>query len=148
MAEGVEVFVICSVASIEPGSAKAFSLSRVTETGEAKPFPIVIIRPSADSYFGYVNVCPHERRWLNIGSGGFFTEDGAYLRCGRHNAHFEIETGLCVDGPCKGQGLEPIALAAIDGDVCLCGVKLVEEERVPDPFDDDDETMEIMIQPD
>ncbi|MBM3654284.1 MAG: Rieske (2Fe-2S) protein, partial [Alphaproteobacteria bacterium] len=32
-----------------------------------------------------------------------------------------------------------------DGDVCLCGVKLAEEELYDD--DDLDETMEIMIHP-
>ena len=143
-----EVFVICAAKSIEPGGAKAFSLSRITETDEARPFPIVVVRTAKNSYFGYVNTCPHEGIWLNFGAGEFFSRDRAFLKCGRHGANFEIDTGLCVEGPCKGKSLEPIALAVIDGEVCLCGVTLVEDDGFPDPFDELDDTMEIMIHPD
>jgi nitrite reductase/ring-hydroxylating ferredoxin subunit len=143
-----EVFVICAADSIEPGGAKAFSLSRITETDEARPFPIVIVRTAANNYFGYVNACPHEGIWLNFGAGEFFSRDRTFLKCGRHGADFEIDTGLCVGGPCKGKSLEPIALAVIDGEVCLCGVTLVEDDGFPSPFDDFDDTMEIMIHPD
>jgi nitrite reductase/ring-hydroxylating ferredoxin subunit len=144
----LEVFVICEAESIAQGSAKPFSLSRITETGETRPFPIVVVRTVANSYFGYVNTCPHERAWLNIGAGEFFNSDRTLLKCGRHGASFEIETGLCVGGPCKGKSLEPIALAVIDGEICLCGVSLVEDDGFPDPFEELDDTMEIMIHPD
>ena len=147
-ARDLEVFVICPAESIAPGSAKAFSLSRIAETDECRPFPIVIVRTAANDYFGYVNTCPHQSTWLNIGAGEFFSPDRAFLRCGRHGAQFEIDSGLCVDGPCKGQSLEPIAVAVVDGEVCLCGVALVEDHGFPGPFDEFDDTMEIMIHPD
>jgi nitrite reductase/ring-hydroxylating ferredoxin subunit len=150
-AEDVDVFVICAANSIAPGAAKAFSLSRLTPEGEGKPFPIFVVRTLADSYVGYVNTCPHQGTWLNIGSGEFFADDRKLLKCGRHGAAFEIETGVCVDGPCKEKSLEPIALAVIDGEVCLCGIPLVEDDGTPDPFtytDEDDDMMEVMIQPD
>lgn len=143
-----EVFVICSARSIAPGEARAFSLSRVGDDGEARPFPIVIVKTVAGGFVGYVNSCPHEGKWLNIGSGQFFNDDRSRLQCGRHGATFEIESGACLDGPCKGESLEPIALAVVDGDVCLCGVTLVEDDGIPDPFEDLDDTMEIMIHPD
>ena len=146
--EDVDVFVICVAHSIGRGEAKAFSLSRLTPEGEGKPFPIVIIRTQADSFVGYVNTCPHNGTWLNIGSGEFFSDDHAFLKCGRHGAKFEIETGVCVDGPCKEKSLEPIALAVVDGDVCVCGIALVEDDRMRHPFDEFDDTMEIMIHPD
>lgn len=63
-------------------------------------------------------------------------------------ANFDIESGLCVDGPCQGESLQPIALAVIDGEICLCGVELVEDTGFPDAFDDLDDTMEVMIHPD
>ncbi|MDR3516821.1 MAG: Rieske 2Fe-2S domain-containing protein [Azospirillaceae bacterium] len=147
----VEVFVVCAATSIEPGSAKAFSLSRVDAEGQIRPFAIFIVRTLADGYFGYVNACPHQGSWLNFGAGTFFAADRRLLECGRHQAKFEIETGLCVAGPCKGENLEPVAIVVIDGELCLCGVTLVEDHGGPDPFsgvDDADETMEIMIHPD
>jgi nitrite reductase/ring-hydroxylating ferredoxin subunit len=147
-AKDLHVYAICATDGLGRGDAQAFSLSRITDSGESRPFPIVIIRTHANGYFGYVNTCPHQGTWLNIGSGEFFSSDRAFLKCGRHGANFEIETGLCVEGPCKGAGLEPVALAVIDGDVCLCGVPLVEDDGMPDPFGDLDDTMEIMIHPD
>ncbi len=147
-AEDIEVYAICEVDSIDPGEAKAFSLSRVGENGEARPFRIFVVRTSGNEVVGYVNSCPHEGTWLNIGGGEFFNKDGTRLRCGRHGAEFEIETGACVSGPCKEKSLEPIALAVIGDDVCLVGVALVEEEERPFPYDDLDDTMEIMISPD
>ena len=143
----IDVFVICAAGSIELGGARAFSLSRIDASGEGRPFPIVIVRTLADDYFGYVNSCPHLGTWLNVGAGDFFTRDGAFLKCGRHGSMFEIDTGLCIEGDCKGQSLEPIALAVVDGEVCLCGVDLAEESGFPNWFDDGDDTMEIMIHP-
>jgi nitrite reductase/ring-hydroxylating ferredoxin subunit len=146
--EEIPVFVVCATDAIERGGAKAFSLSRIDESGESRPFPIMIVRTHTNDYVGYVNSCPHDGVWLNIGSGRFFTADRAFLKCGRHGATFEIESGLCIGGPCTDKSLQPIALAVVDGDVCLCGVALVEDDRSAHRYDDDDETMDIMIHPD
>jgi len=143
-----EVFVICDAKSIGRGAAMPFSLSRNCEDGQSRPFPIVVVRTHRDGYFGYVNMCPHQGRWLNIGDGDFFSRDRAFLRCGRHGARFEIETGACVEGECKGKSLERVPIEVIEGDVCIRGVSLVEDDAFPDPFDEGDETMEIMIHPD
>ncbi|MFG1346294.1 Rieske 2Fe-2S domain-containing protein [Xanthobacter autotrophicus DSM 431] len=148
-AEEIEVYAICETDFLDPGEAKAFDLSRITEDGGARPFRIVVVRTGARDFVGYVNACPHQGTWLNIGGGEFFNKDGTRLRCGRHGALFDIESGSCVDGPCEGKSLEPIALAVVGDDVCLCGVALVEEEERPFPYYDDlDDTMEIMISPD
>ncbi|PDT65051.1 (2Fe-2S)-binding protein [Bradyrhizobium ottawaense] len=133
---------------MERSDAMGFSLSQIDDSGESRPFPIIVVRTFGNDYFSYVNCCPHESVWLNIGSGAFFSADRAFLRCGRHGARFEIDTGMCIDGPCDGQSLEPVALAVIEGDVCLCGVKLLEDDRFADPFGGSDETMDITIHPD
>jgi len=143
-----ELYVICDQSDIAPGAAVAFSLARLNGEGEARPFPIVVIRTRDDAFYAYENICPHNRLWLNIGDGNFFSADGAFLECGRHGSRFEIDSGVCISGPCKDAGLESIPIAAIDGDVCLFGVSLLEAPEFPDPFDDGDDTMEIMIHPD
>jgi nitrite reductase/ring-hydroxylating ferredoxin subunit len=143
----IEVFAICAAAGIAPGEARSFRLSRVTETGEARPFSIFLVRDDKNGYFGYLNLCPHEKAWLNIGSGEFLTPDKTSLRCGRHGALFDISTGQCTDGPCKGASLEPIALAVIGGDVCICGVALMEDDSIYGPPDELEDTMEIVIHP-
>ena len=108
----------------------------------------MVVRTDAREFTGYVNACPHQGTWLNIGGGEFFNKDGTRLRCGRHGALFDVDTGACVEGPCEGEHLEPVAIALVGDDVCLCGVELLEEEERPFPYDDLDETMEIMISPD
>ena len=67
-----EIYAICSMDSIAVGDAKAFDLAKVDKNGESRPFRIVIIRETPFIYRGYVNVCPHEGVWLNIGTGVFF----------------------------------------------------------------------------
>jgi nitrite reductase/ring-hydroxylating ferredoxin subunit len=99
--EVIELFAVCAVEDIERGDARAFSLSRIDETGESRPFPILIVRTHANGYFGYVNSCPHEGIWLNFGEGDFFTPDRTFLKCGRHGSIFEIETGLCIEAPAR-----------------------------------------------
>jgi nitrite reductase/ring-hydroxylating ferredoxin subunit len=47
--------------------------------------------------------------------------------CGKHGALFELGTGMCIEGPCKGRGLVPVPLAIIDNDICVVGVKLAED---------------------
>lgn len=144
----IDVYVICAAADIAVGAARAFDLARRDESGEAKPLRIFVVRKTSADYVAYVNACPHEGTWLNIRDGEFLTPDRRQLKCGRHGARFEIDSGLCIAGPCQGASLEPVALAVIDGDLCLCGVPLVEDDGLPDPFDERDETMEIMIHPD
>jgi nitrite reductase/ring-hydroxylating ferredoxin subunit len=143
-----QVFAICDLKRIGRGEAAPFSLARNCGDGESRPFRIVVVRTHRDSYFGYLSSCPHEGSWLNIDDCEFFTEDGEYLRCGRHGARFEFETGVCVEGECEGKSLERVAVEVFDGDVCVRGVSLVEDDAFPDPFDEGDETMEIMIHPD
>lgn len=139
----VDLYVICALDALDRGQAKAFSLSRVLDDSTTRPFSIFVVRTKQDHCVGYVNICPHQGSWLNIGEGTFFSADGERLRCGRHKAEFDVETGSCIKGPCLGKTMEPVALVVMDGEVCLCGIKLAEEE-VAD-YDELDETMEIMI---
>ncbi|UGY20289.1 Rieske 2Fe-2S domain-containing protein [Bradyrhizobium septentrionale] len=148
LSDQIEVFAVCLADAIERTGAKGFSLSRIDASGECRPFLIIVLRTFGNDYFGYVNRCPHDSAWLNIGSGEFFSPDRSFLRCGRHGARFEIDTGVCIDGPCNGQALEPVALTVIDGDVCLRGVKLLADDRRADLFEDSGETMDVMIHPD
>lgn len=76
-------------------------------------------------YFAYRNLCKHLPVTLDLEDDGFFTHDKASLQCHMHGAVYEIETGLCTEGPCQGARL----------DEC----EVVEEEtrlviRVPDKF--------------
>ena len=78
--------------------------------------------------FGYVNKCPHDGVNLDWERNQFLDSNGIRLMCGKHGALFELGTGICVDGPCKGRSLTPVALTVLEDDICVTGVTLVEEE--------------------
>jgi nitrite reductase/ring-hydroxylating ferredoxin subunit len=138
-----EYFVICEVEDIPRSGARAFDLAESDGAGGQKPFRILVARNATGDHFAYRNACPHQGVWLNVGDGKFFDDSGALLRCGRHGATFDVATGVCKSGDCEGAQLEKVSVAVVTGDVCLHGVKLVEEE--PKPWDDFDDTLEITI---
>jgi nitrite reductase/ring-hydroxylating ferredoxin subunit len=55
-------------------------------------------------------------------------EDGNFLTCGQHHAQFDIDSGHCFIGPCQGKQLTSVPLIIDDGDVCVTGVELAEED--------------------
>jgi len=141
------LFAICAMDEIAPGAARAFDLAEADGEGGAKPFRIVVARTKGGKFHAYRNACPHQGVWLNIGSGTILDEAGALIRCGRHGATFAIETGYCSSGACEGAFLRKVEVDAIDGDVCIKGVALLEDEPALRHPDDMDETMEITIHP-
>jgi len=129
-------YAICSMNDIPSRRAMGFKLMVVDEHGKNRPFPIIVVR-WGKQVFGYVNRCPHDKVNLDWERNQFLDSNGLRLLCGKHGALFEIGTGHCVDGPCKGEALTPVALTVIDDDICVTGVNLVEddedeEEALPD----------------
>jgi nitrite reductase/ring-hydroxylating ferredoxin subunit len=120
-------YAICSMSDIPSQRAAGFHLMIVGENGEPKPWPIVVVRWGRQ-VFGYVNKCPHDGVNLDWERNQFLDPNGIRLMCGKHGALFELGTGTCVDGPCKGKSLIPVALSVLDNDICVTGVTLVEED--------------------
>jgi nitrite reductase/ring-hydroxylating ferredoxin subunit len=129
-----ELFVICQTGEIEDAQVSGFVLMRPDENGQAKPWPILVTR-KGNRFFGYENACPHQGSRLDTVPGQLLDEDGNFITCGKHHAQFDLDTGHCFIGPCQGQRLAPLNLVIDDGDVCLTGVKLAEEDGLdlPDP---------------
>ncbi|MFG1301339.1 Rieske 2Fe-2S domain-containing protein [Xanthobacter sp. V3C-3] len=134
--QGGIAYVICSMSDIPSQRARGFQLMQVAEDGTEQPFNIVVVRWGRQ-VFGYLNVCPHDKVNLDWERNQFLDPNGIRLMCGKHGALFELGTGVCLDGPCKGKSLTPVALSVIDNDICVTGVTLAEEE------DDDEDEAEI-----
>lgn len=120
-------YVICGLDEIPSRRAKAFQLLRRDADGNEKTFSIFVVRWGSQ-VFGYVNQCPHDSVNLDWERNQFLDPSGLRLMCGKHGALFEIGTGRCVDGPCRGERLVPVNVAVLDGDICIRGVELVEAE--------------------
>lgn len=80
-------------------------------------FPAIVLRQGARA-FAYHNECPHAGRRLDWSPGRFIIENGQIV-CAAHGASFFIETGSFFAGPSRGNGLAPIAVDVIEGDVVL-----------------------------
>lgn len=122
-----ELFAICRTNEIDEDQASGFWLARRGESGEAIPWPILITR-KGNNFYGFENVCPHGGERLDTTPGEFMDMDGNFLTCGRHRAQFDPDTGLCFIGPCQGKSLTPVTVIIDDGDVCITGVELAEED--------------------
>ncbi|OCK53896.1 Rieske 2Fe-2S domain-containing protein [Bradyrhizobium sp. LMTR 3] len=119
-------YAICGFNDIPSQRAMGFDLMIVDEDGSHRPWPIVVVR-WGKRVFAYLNKCPHTGVNLDWERNQFFDPRGIRLMCGKHGSIFELGTGRCVDGRCKGS-LTPVALTVLDGDICVTGVRLVEEE--------------------
>lgn len=75
---------------------------------------IVLVRDGADVY-AYENVCPHFGVPLEIGKG--IKVFRKHVLCVNHYAAFRFADGACVDGPCLGASLTPVAVAIENGRV-------------------------------
>lgn len=121
-------YAICSMSDIPSQRARGFHLLRIDDDGVERPWPIVVVRWGRQ-VFGYVNRCPHDGVNLDWERNQFLDPNGIRLMCGKHGGLFELGTGVCVEGPCKGRSLQSVALAIIDNDICVTGVRLAEEDE-------------------
>jgi nitrite reductase/ring-hydroxylating ferredoxin subunit len=75
----------------------------------------------------WLNVCPHAGRRLDWAPGQFLKSREGQLVCAAHGATFELDGGLCVAGPCRGDALRTVPVEVRDGQVWLA-------ERAPSPL--------------
>ena len=78
---------------------------------------IIIVR-TEKGVFAYINSCPHIGAPLDLQPGQFLSHNKENIVCSTHGALFQIDTGLCIFGPCKDAYLQSIAITIEhDGDL-------------------------------
>lgn len=71
----------------------------------------VFVVRKANAIFAYRDICPHYGQTsLPWKKDEYLASSGDTIVCAAHGAHFEIDTGYCISGPCKGDKLIPVAL--------------------------------------
>jgi len=106
--------VIAKVDELAPGSVKKFWL--ICQKYRLDAFLI----NDRGSFHAYVNRCRHMPTPLDFVRDEFLSDDGRFLRCYTHGALYEFATGLCVEGPCKGESLYRLPVR-VDRDDVLVG---------------------------
>lgn len=140
-----EIYAVCHVNDVAKRRAVGFVLARVDDEGKTVPFPVIITR-HVGKYYAYVNRCPHQGSRLDFEPKQFLDPTQRFLLCGKHGSQFDIPTGLCNDGPCKGARLERVEVLVDEEEVCIAGVRIAEEDGLD--REENDEMPEVVIQPD
>jgi nitrite reductase/ring-hydroxylating ferredoxin subunit len=96
--------VICALSELEDPGAREFTMGR----GDW-PLRGFVVRRGIEIR-AYVNHCPHAGHALNLRPHAFLAPDAPLIQCSSHGALFEIESGLCLAGPCPGARLRAIRL--------------------------------------
>ena len=73
------------------------------------PFAGFVVR-QGERVFAYRNYCMHVGHPLNWAPDDFLTRDRRHIICASHGAMYEIDTGLCVAGPCTGKVLTNLSV--------------------------------------
>lgn len=114
------------MAENESVSSSLIALSDLPERGTVAIDALIdgeteslIVHCAPGHYRAYFNICPHAGRRLDYAPGKFLI-DRETLICAAHGATFQLEDGLCVAGPCRGQSLRRLEVR-VEGGV-LCGV--------------------------
>ncbi|HEX6929461.1 MAG TPA: Rieske (2Fe-2S) protein [Gammaproteobacteria bacterium] len=97
------VFDVCALDDIADPGAKEFEI----ENSSGEQWFGFVVRKGGAAY-AYANSCPHTGAMLNWGPDRFLTRAGLQILCGVHGALFDIDTGFCTDGPCRGQSLRAL----------------------------------------
>jgi nitrite reductase/ring-hydroxylating ferredoxin subunit len=105
--------VICPLHELADPGAKGFTMG----VGDW-PLRGFVVRRGGNVH-AYVNHCPHAGYPLNWSPDAFLAPDAPLILCAMHGALFEIETGLCLAGPCDGLSLRALAVRVVRGYVML-----------------------------
>jgi nitrite reductase/ring-hydroxylating ferredoxin subunit len=102
---------LCAEGDISEGEGRGFVFGSGIERDA------VFVIHWRGQFLGYRNSCPHAGSPLDWPENRFFDASGRYLMCGTHGAVFRPEDGVCIEGPCEGRALEPVAIEMKDGEI-------------------------------
>lgn len=131
-----ELYAICSTYEVDDGGARSFVLARPDDEGNAKPWPLLVTR-KGNNFYGFENACPTDASPVDM------DDEGNFLVCGTCRSQFDMDTGYSFSGASQGKKLTTVTLVIDDGDVCLTGVQLAEEDGLN--LDDSEGAPEVMI---
>ena len=96
---------LCHLDDIPEGAARGFDLK-----GEGRDSVFVVRK--AGEVFAYRDACPHYQGATSLPwrKNAYLGASRQFIVCAAHGAEFEIDTGLCVHGPCLGESLTNVRI--------------------------------------
>lgn len=91
-----------NIANIADGQAKGFDPNGLGQDS------LFVVRKGAE-FYAYSDICPHYGSTsLPWKRHQYLDASSQYIVCAAHGAQFDIQTGLCLRGPCIGQSLKKL----------------------------------------
>lgn len=106
--------LICAAADLVEGGDGA----RFEVDWNGVPTPAFAVRFRGHVH-AWLNRCTHISLELDWMPGKFFDDSGLYLICATHGAVYRPDSGKCVGGPCRGNGLTPVPVVERNGGVYI-----------------------------
>jgi nitrite reductase/ring-hydroxylating ferredoxin subunit len=92
---------LCHLADLPEGGARGFDpLGRGHDT-------VFAVR-RGDVLRVWADRCPHHGTPMPWRKDAYLNAAGDRIVCSAHGALFEIDSGLCIQGPCLGDALQPV----------------------------------------
>ena len=106
-------YSLCAIDDIADPGSRAFELNY-----RGSVIDIFVVHVNA-VVRAYVNSCPHTGVNLEWQQDRFLDLDKAFIQCSTHDALFEIDSGLCIAGPCVNKRLQSLELGHENGMLVL-----------------------------
>ena len=106
---------LCYLEELPEDSARGFD-------PQAQGVDSLFVVRKHNKVFAYLDACPHYQGETSLPwrKDAYLDESAEFIVCAAHGARFEIDTGLCVRGPCMGQTLVGVPLQiAADGNISI-----------------------------
>jgi len=106
---------VCALSALGDRECREFSI------GDGDwPFKGFVVRLGGE-VFAYQNFCVHVGHPLNWSPNSFLTPDGDRIICASHGALYDIRSGECAGGPCRGKALNAVECEVRDGTIIVRG---------------------------
>lgn len=93
---------LCRFEEIADGASRGFKPAGLPG------IPMFVVRRGFQVQ-GWLDSCPHvEGAPLAWRKDAYLSADGSSIVCYGHGAVFDIESGVCTNGPCVGRALTPV----------------------------------------
>jgi nitrite reductase/ring-hydroxylating ferredoxin subunit len=104
--------VLCHLDELPEGGARGFDPQAL---GQASVFAV----RRGGEFRVYADSCPHHGTPMAWRRDAYLNAAGDRIVCAAHGAQFEIDTGLCVLGPCLGDRLTPVPWRIAGGELVI-----------------------------
>lgn len=107
--------VLCNKSDLPEGESRGFDID---DNGQDSLF---IVRVKGKAY-GWKNACPHiDGAPMAWRKDAYMNAKKTHIACHAHGALFELETGVCIQGPCLGKRLQAVELIEHEnGQIMIC----------------------------